>query len=695
MKRRTPPRTSASRSGEVVTVRIESITEDGDVFAVPEPWEGRRVPRILITHIPRGQVVGEGSRALAAITRVSPTLYHGQVMRLLPDEEEKSIVGVFAALPGGGGMVEPVSRKGDHYAVASGETKDAKDGELVRATAWGEFSGRAFSGGEPSGRLRARIEARLGRADAPRAASHIAAQIHHLPEAFSEGALREAEAAEPPFLTPDREDIRAVPLVTIDGEDARDFDDAVYAEPDGDAGNQGGFTLLVAIADVAHYVAPGSALDKDARLRGNSVYFPDRVIPMLPERLSNGLCSLTPNEDRYCLAVWMRIDANGALLSSRFFRALMRSRARLTYTQVEAAKDGDESALPEGIAPLVENLLAAYRAMKKERERRGALDIQLPEYKVRFDEAGEVAAIEPRASLESHRLIEVFMVTANVAAAQALLGAKAPGIYRVHAPPSEDRLDALRRFLTHAGHALPKGYVSPKQINRVLHAAEDAPDALTIHGAILRSQAQACYEAGNAGHYGLGLKEYTHFTSPIRRYADLVVHRSLAAVISGEKPRPAAQPLPEIALHISQTERTAMLAERDALDRYKAAFMSNRRGEAFSGIITGANEYGLFVTLNGNGITGFVPVRSLKGDFFSFRKDTQTWRGQRTRKTYAPGDSLRVRVAEANAITGNLVFELEEERAERRIGARLKEKDRNNKEKSVRHGKKGRNRRNG
>ncbi|NBX03068.1 MAG: VacB/RNase II family 3'-5' exoribonuclease [Alphaproteobacteria bacterium] len=444
--------------------------------------------------------------------------------------------------------------------------------------------------------------------------------------------------------------MRDIPLVTIDGEDARDFDDAVFAERDGD-----GWHIVVAIADVAYYVKENSALDAGAFERGNSVYFPDRVIPMLPERLSNGLCSLRPDEDRYCLAVHIWIDSGGVMKKYKFLRGLMLSRARLTYNIVEEYQ-GKTPTDENPVSHLIANLYGAYKSLAEERDKRGALNLNLPEYKIIFDSVGNVASISPRAQLESHRLIEAFMIAANVAAADYLLKHKAPGIYRVHETPSAEKMEGLYQLLHMAGYSLAKGAgVTATHFNRVLKKAEGTPEQQLIHTSVLRSQMQAFYSEENLGHFGLSLQKYCHFTSPIRRYSDLIVHRSLVDLISGHKPEKKRN-LPEIALHISETERKAMMAERDASDRYKVSYMSKKLGDVFAGTITGLNEYGLFVSLSENGVTGFVPIRNLPGDFYHYDKKQARFHGQRTRRNFTLGQEIVVRVLEANAMTGSLIF---------------------------------------
>jgi len=638
-------RHSAGILPNVAALVVTAVTEAGDIFAAPAEWKGRNKPNIVVIDEGRGFAPAKGDGILAKMHRITPYSYEARIIRLLPKALPQKIVGTFVSVKRGGGFIEPVSRKiTERYSVTADDMNDARHGELVSAS--------LIPDGFLHGMKCVRIEERLGDIRSPRAASLIAAHLHNLPMMFSHAAIHEAQTADAPRMETGREDIRHVPLVTIDGEDARDFDDAVFAEPDTDPANAGGFHLIVAIADVAYYVREDSALDQEAYARGNSVYFPDRVIPMLPERLSNGLCSLKPEEDRYCIAVHIWIDNKGTTKRYHFIRALMRSHARLTYTQVEKR---DDIASPS----LIQNLFAAYRILASARDARGALELELPEYKVQFDAAGHVSSIAPKQPLESHRLIEAFMVTANVAAAHFLLTHNAPGLYRVHEPPSQEKIDTLRNFLGLSGYSFPKGAITPIHLNRVLREADAKPEAAIIHTAVLRSQMQAFYDPRNLGHFGLGLREYCHFTSPIRRYSDLIVHRSLTALIAKN---PSALPtgnLGTIALHISATERTAMMAERDAMDRYKIAYISRLPDTRFKGIVTSLQEFGIHVSLEGNGITGFVPVSNLGNDYFHYDKRSGRFKGERSKQTYAIGDSVIVEVVEANAIKGSLILRTE------------------------------------
>jgi ribonuclease R len=506
------------------------------------------------------------------------------------------------------------------------------------------------------GPIRLRITERLGSPEAPGAISLISIASYEIPHVFPEAALAEAAAAKP-VEAAGRVDLRAFDLATIDGSDARDFDDAVWAEPDPDPANAGGWHLVVAIADVAHYVLPGSALDREARDRGNSVYFPDRVVPMLPEALSNGLCSLKPSEDRACLAAHLWIDRDGRKRRHRFERAIMRSAARLTYEQVQAARDaGGKLSIP---AQRLDALYGAFAALDRARIARGALALDLVEYRVVLDARGVPIAVEPRQRLDSHKLIEEFMILANVAAAEELEARHRPSLYRVHDAPDPDRVEMLRQALADSGVpglALAKGQVlRPELFNRVLARVAGRPEAPVVNDLVLRAQAQAVYSPDNIGHFGLALPRYAHFTSPIRRYADLLVHRALLGEIQPH------DELETFGKHVSATERRATAAERAALERYRAQLLGSRIGEVFAGRVTGVQRFGLFVSLAENGADGLLPIASLPPDFYRFDAARQKLTGRHSRRSFGLGEALSLRLSEADPIGGRLVFRLAEE----------------------------------
>ncbi len=478
--------------------------------------------------------------------------------------------------------------------------------------------------------------------------------------------LAEAEAASPPDLG-SREDLRALPLVTIDPSDARDRDDAVCAAPDDDPANPGGHVVWVAIADVAHFVTPGSPLDREARRRGNSTYFPDRVVPMLPEALSGDLCSLHGGVDRPCIAVRLVLDAQGTVRSHRFTRGLMHSKAALAYEEAQAAADGDATAAPEGIAEtVITPLWAAWHAAHGARERREPLDLDLPERRIVLDEAGRVTSVAFRERLDAHRVIEDFMILANVAAAETLEKKRTRLLYRVHEEPSPEKLDALREVAESLGLTLAKGQVlKTAHLNRLLDGVAGTEHSEMINMSVLRAMTQAYYAPENFGHFGLNLKSYGHFTSPIRRYADLIVHRALIRA-HGWGPDPKHDGLTseeeagleETGEHISMTERRSMMAERDTTDRYLAAFLSDRVGSEFDGAISGVARFGLFVKLDETGADGLIPISAIGMEYFRHDADTQTLTGEKSGRVLGLGQRVIVRLAEAAPITGGLLFEL-------------------------------------
>jgi len=553
--------------------------------------------------------------------------------------------------------IEPVDRKvKDVLTLTEREAQDKnlKDGDLVLA----ELTGRPTRYGPKPGRV---LEV-VGREDQPRAASLIAIHSHGLPTGFSEAAEAEAHAAKPPTLK-GREDLRQIPLITIDPADARDHDDAVYAEPDDDPKNKGGWIVWVAIADVAAYVRLGTALDREAREKGNSTYFPDRVEPMLPHALSSNLCSLREGEDRACLAVRMVFDKTGKKTGHQFVRGLMRSAAKVSYEQAQAAIDGqpDDTTGPI-LDPILKPLWAAYRTMLIGRQRRSPLAIETLERKIKLNDDGEVVSIEPRRSLEAHRLIEEMMIQANVSAAETLEQKKTPLIYRVHDAPSQEKIFNLSDFLHTLSLSWAKGEAPrTERFNRLLDETRDGPHGDIVNEVVLRTQMQAIYSPENVGHFGLNLDRYAHFTSPIRRYADLIVHRGLIRALGlgsdGLTDKEISQ-LQATAEHIVMTERRAMAAERDANDRYVAAFLADRTGAMFTGRITGVTKFGLFVRLEETGADGLVPVRDLGDEYFIHDDRAHALVGQRTGKRWTLGRTVNVRLLEAVPLTGGLLFEM-------------------------------------
>ena len=638
----------------VAVLQVLGPDPSGDLFARPLEEGVDDSFRILITPQKGDPALGAGDRILARLTKVGGQdhQYEARLIRALGANPLK-VLGIFRE-GAEGGRILPIDKGSEkEWRVSRDFTGGAKDGELVE----GELVGK-----RQMGLPQARITARLGDPSGARAVSLIAIHQHGIPDQFPDAVIAEAEACLAAPLGK-REDLRGIDLVTIDPVDARDRDDAIYAEADSDPHNPGGFVLWVAIADVAHYVRPGSQLDREARKRGNSSYFPDRVVPMLPDILSGDLCSLHEHVDRACMAVRMVLDAQGRKLSHRFTRGLMRSRASLNYGQVQAAMDGEPDAatgpLMEGV---IKPLYAAYEALKLARAARQPLDLDLPERKIVLSEDGQVTSVAFAERFEAHKLIEEFMVLANVAAAEELVRLKRPLLFRVHEEPSPEKLSSLREVAEASGFVLAKGQVlTTAHLNRLLAQAEGSEFDELLNISTLRSMTQAYYSPKNFGHFGLALQNYAHFTSPIRRYSDLIVHRGLIAGHGwGDDGLSAwdVENLDETAKLISDTERRSMMAERDTSDRYLAAYLADRVGAEFTGRISGVQRFGLFVKLDETGADGLVPIRSVGREFFHYDADTQTLTGADTGQVIGIGQKVLVRLAEAVPVTGGLMLDL-------------------------------------
>ncbi|NQV61832.1 MAG: ribonuclease R [Alphaproteobacteria bacterium] len=661
----------------VAVLRISKVDDDAVLYAVPmrggdadaKPADDAAPPPriVVLTEKRTGASLGVGDRILA---RLQPkgAGYEASIIRVLPKGPER-VVGVYAEVPGQGARIRSTDRrqKSDFF-VEPGQNGGAKKGDLVVADV---LIGRR------QGLAEARVVEVLGDMEDSRAISLIAIHSNDIPDVFTPAALAEAEAAQPVVMTSGgvREDLRHLPLITVDGADARDFDDAIWAAADDDSGNKGGWQIIVAIADVAHYVPFGGALDREARRRGNSAYFPDRVVPMLPEALSNNLCSLRPDEDRPVMAVTMRLDANGRRLEHKFHRAMIRSTARVIYEDLQAAHDGDPNEQTEPILDtVIEPLYGAWGALMRARAARQPLDLDLPEMQVTLGEDGRIADIRPRQRLDAHQVIEEFMIEANVAAAETLEAQKMPCVYRVHDQPDREKLLGLREFLNSLELSYSLGErPRPELFNRILAKAKGTDHWEAVNQSILRSQSQARYDPVNIGHFGLSRPRYAHFTSPIRRYADLLVHRALirgggfgADGLNDHE----TEILAETAEHISTTERRAMVAERDANDRYMAAFMAEQTGAVFVARINGVHRAGLFLTLADTGADGLLPMRYLHDDYYLVDEAQKALIGERSGTRYRLGDSIAVRLVEANTLTGGLIFELVTENAETSEGAR-------------------------
>ena len=655
----------------VTVLNMLRTDSEGDVIGEPAVWDADEGPKPQVRMVlnPKDKhaiSIGVGDRVLARVSEISgedvetdgtetehAVTYQATPIRRLPHSERR-MLGIFRAHAKGGGMIEPVDRKYlKSWRISNDNQGGAKDGDLVRFELARSTRHKLSE---------ARVVEALGNPDTQQKISLIAIHAHGLPDTFPETVLEELPKLKTVTLK-GRDDLRDIPLITIDPADARDHDDAVYAMADDNKKNAGGFVVYVAIADVAHYVRPGTQLDREARLRANSAYFPDRVVPMLPERISNDLCSLRENEDRPCLAVRLVFNANGSKIAHTFQRGLMRSHAKLSYQQAQAAFDGRPAREHSHLADdVLKPLYAAYQAILKARQKRSPLELDLPERKILLNKKGQVDRVVVPERLAAHKLIEEFMIQANVAAAETLERHKTPLIYRVHEAPSKEKIKALREFLESLDLKIPPtSDVTPKSLNAILTKAKDLPSPDLVHEMILRSQAQAEYSTDNRGHFGLHLARYAHFTSPIRRYADLIVHRALVRALAlgddglgnehfGE--------LGEIAQSISETERRTMAAERETNDRLIAAHLADRIGATFNARISGVTRAGLFVRLADTGADGFVPISTLEGGYYDFIETAMALVDTKSRLTYRLGDEVEVRLVEAIPTAGALRFEM-------------------------------------
>lgn len=643
----------------VVVLDIFSRDADGLLLARPTEWpeENGAAPTVSIRprRADKARVPGVGERVLAKVfpaEEAGGPAYTGRVMKVF-EKRREAVLGVFRTLRDGTFRIEPVERRQAELIVDPDYAANAKNGDLVEVEQ--VSSGRY-------GLPKAKVLTVLGSLESEKAVSMIAIHAHDIPHIFPPEVLEEAEAARPATLQ-GREDFRSLPLLTIDPADAKDHDDAVHAEPDTDEKNLGGHIVTVAIADVAAYITVGSALDREALKRGNSVYFPDRVVPMLPERISNDLCSLREGEDRPALAVRMTFSAEGRKIRHSFHRVMMRSVAKLAYTQAQAAIDGTTD---DKTAPLLETVLRplwdAYAALRRGRNERAPLELDLPERKILLKEDGTVDRVIVPDRLDAHKLIEEFMIQANVAAAETLEAKRQPLIYRIHDAPSLAKQESLREFLQTIGLSLARGaQMKPSSFNGILSRVSGSDQEALVNEVVLRTQSQAVYAPENIGHFGLNLRRYAHFTSPIRRYADLIVHRALIGALglgkegisNGEEER-----LEEISALISATERRAMAAERETVDRLIAAHLATRVEEAFHGRISGVTKAGLFVQLPQYGADGFIPVSSLGDDYYMFDEAARALFGERSGKGYQLADSVEVKLVEVTPLAGSMRFEM-------------------------------------
>jgi ribonuclease R len=648
---------------KVTVLRVAAVDDGGAVWAAPEQWHAETPPpRLRIVEKGRRAALGIGDRVLARTEQKGESFIAHPMKKL--ERAAELVLGVVRR-DGERFWLSPVDKR-ERREMFIADVKDAEAGDLVLC----EVTGRPP-------RTSARVDAVLGDPFAPKSFSLIAIHKHGLRHEFAQEAIDEAHRVAKLPLG-EREDLTHLPIVAIDPEDARDHDDAIWAEPDG----EGGWNAIVAIADVSFYVRPGSALDREARARGNSVYFPDRVVPMLPEELSAEICSLKAGEDRAAMACHLKIGGDGALKSWRFTRAKVRIAANIAYEDAQAAIDAaDEERIDvsspvcfmppvEGPLPqeLVDHALkplwGCWRALLAARNRREPLELDLPERRVMLDEKGRITSIAPRDRLDAHRLVEDFMIAANVAAARALEGKKAPVMYRVHEPPSREKLVALKDYLATFGIEFALGQViKPGTFNRIIDRLEGADGREEIMEQLLRTQMQARYGPERLGHFGLALATYAHFTSPIRRYADLLVHRSLVSgykLGDGGLPPGEEERFEQIGEQISMLERRAMEAERETVDRYVAAYLADQVGQLVECRISGVQPFGFFATVEDLGGDGLLLARDLGREYFRYDEGAKQLVGEESGDVYRIGQRLTLRLAEANPVSGSLRFELPE-----------------------------------
>ncbi len=633
---------------DICEVEITGMDSKGNYIARPRTFTGeeQQIPQIIITEIKKNiDDIEEGDLVLAKLSFVSKTLYEGTVVKHLKNEENL-IVGIFEAnKKGKGGVVIPAERMGVSEFFVRGENSgDAKDGDLIQAEIITMRRGNNT----------ARIVKVLGAGDDTKNISLISVFQKNIPYNFPKEVI--AEAKKIVSLSFDKhKDATQIPFVTIDGEDARDFDDAIFAIKDESKDNVAGWHIKIAIADVSHYVKPGSLLDKEAFKRGNSTYFPDKAIPMLPHELSSDICSLLEGQNRPCAIFHITIDKDGEILTYGYDRGVINSKARLNYNETQKAFDGEYNKQTERVKAELKDIYGAFKALRKARENRHALEIERDERRIIADNDGKILEISSRAYFDSHKAVEEFMIAANVCAALALEKKKVPVMYRVHEKPSPEKVYNFREFMKSVKIKIGKGQkIENELFNSIIKDFHDKPESFVVNEMILRSQSQAYYSIENMGHSGLALESYAHFTSPIRRYSDLLVHRGLFGELQIEDKKE----LEIAAKHISYTERRSSEAERETSDRYLAYYLSDKLNQTFNVMISGLARAGLFVRIPEFGAEGFIPMRSIPGGYFVYDPDKQSLIGTNGKANYTMGDNLRVKLVEIMPLTGGLIFEI-------------------------------------
>ena len=650
-----------------VAVIVTGSNSRGEFFGKPVEWQGpKKIPKLRL-YAPHKDLFafGVGDRVSCKIS-VRPGHHgtlDGHILRKLSDEATR-VLGVAVKARYGLALKSVDRRDRQSYIIADEGHEEIKEGDLVLTEI---IPGRLRDW------RRTRVIERIGSMAGADTINLLAIRAHSLPTKFSLEACQQADSAQLALLG-SRTDLRHIPLVTIDGTDAKDFDDAVWAEDSQD----GGWHVIVAIADVAHYVRPGTPLDQAARERGNSAYFPNMVVPMLPKALSNGWCSLRPHMDRPCLAVHMWFDKNGVKVRHSFVRGLMRSAARLTYRQVQNALDNPPSDIPSDIYDTVlKPLHRCCRALQRQRKKRGALEITTLEKDITLGDDGHVLDIKPCEQLDSNQIIEEMMIAANVCAAETLEHLEHPCMYRVHDEPTADRIDEVRSFLQTIGlNVDEKTDLKSYDLNMILESVKNTHYEQIVNTVVLRSQSQAVYTPSNRGHFGLGLSRYAHFTSPIRRYADLLVHRALITALnlyeSPEEEHDCQDQMPfeDIAAHLSRTERRAAQAERAATERYTARFLEKSIGLPFEGRITAVRQIGLFVELTETGAVGLVPVTTLGNEFYVYDEEKHCLFARSGKTVYALGDPIVVNLRQVDVVTGSILLEVVTGHTKKRVKGR-------------------------
>lgn len=634
------------KNAPILVAEITGMDSMGDLLARPmNKKEAQHIPQITLVADHVKPPVGIGDIVRLKVRPLGNNRYEGEALKRLSAEQNK-IVGIFE-----NGFFIPSDRRLKHSFKLENAPKTLQNGDLITAEIPSSYD---FD-------TKAAFVQKFGALSEPFAPTLIALNNHHLSETFPDATLKEARRVAPPVV-PDKthSDYTHIPFVTIDGTDARDFDDAVFAERDTDPQNPDGWHVMVAIADVAYYVRPETALDKEAYRRGNSVYFPDRVIPMLPFELSAGVCSLNPHEKRYALICDLRLNKNGDKTKQTFKRALICSKYRFTYDAVQAILD-KKNTPPAGFETLLGDLENVYRLLARRRQERGVLDIDVPERQITLNAVGRVTRIALREQTDSMKLIEELMILANVAAAETLEEKKAPVMYRVHDRPSLEKIETFNRFLQTLPLPLKtfRHASDATAFNALLSRFENRAEHFAVNESVLRTQSQACYTPDNIGHFGLALTRYVHFTSPIRRYADLMIHRALIRALhlgAGGLTADEETAFADIGEHISHTERQAAAAERDAADRYVSLFMQDKIGAVFEAVVASVTEFGLFVRTDDGFADGFVPLRALTDDFYDFDDEHLTLTGRNGAHRYRLGDRIRVILKEASPVTGGLIF---------------------------------------